>query len=324
MFASRFGRGVLLAATLSLAAAFSPAHAQEAFQLGTGGKGGAYFTFGTELAGQCGQEVGFNAAIQENGTAGNVTDILANQKPWGMGQLDWLVFEGMTQDLSRVKVLAPLFPEQVLFIIRSDLVSKDTSFQGKALGWIGMNKGTALADITSLAGLPVVSFGGAQATASLIRLQGGVAYNLLPAKTSFTEAWNAVQSGEAAAMVAVQAAKNGNFRDLPAAETAKVRFLPIPAQVANQFKSYKPSKASYPNMAPVQTIEVMSALLTYDYQKGKMADRTKALQDCLVRVAEDMASTPKTSPAWRNIKDFSTELAWPRWSPPAVTKGGKK
>jgi len=323
---SRLGRSALLAAFSLVCIAFSPAvaQAQDTFQLGTGGTGGAYFTFGQELSGQCGQEVGFTAALQESGTPGNVSDMLANQKPWGMGQLDWLVFEGMSQDLSRIKVLAPLFPEQVLFIIKSDLVTKDTSVQGKMLGWIGMNKGAPLIDITSLAGLPVVSFGGAHATASLIRLQGGVAYNLLPPKTSFKEAWDSVQSGQAAAMVAVQGFKNGNFRGLPDAELAKVRFLPIPPQVANQFKSYRPAKASYPKMAPVQTIEVMSALLTYDYQKGSMAARTKALQECLYRVSDDMASTPGKSPAWRNVKDKDTELAWPRWNPPAAVKAGKK
>lgn len=319
---SRFSRCFLLAAFSVACIVTTPSRAQDTFQLGTGGKGGAYFTFGTELAGQCGQEVGFTAALQENGTAGNVQDILSNQKPWAIGQLDWLVVEAMSQDLSRVKVLAPLFPEQVLFIIKQDLVNKDQSLFGKAQGLVGMNKGKPLADIKDLAGLPVVAFGGSYNTAKLIQLQGNVPYNLLPPKTSFSEAWAAVQSGEAAAMVAVQGFKNGNFRDLPDAELAKVRFLEIPPGVTSQFKAYKPAKAAYPKMAPVQTMEVMSALLTYDYQKGAMAIRTKALQDCLLRVADDMASTPGKSPAWRNIKE-SAELAWPRWVAPASAKGKK-
>jgi TRAP-type uncharacterized transport system substrate-binding protein len=285
------------------------------FSLGTGGQTGAYFTFGKQLSSVCGETAGFTAVVQENGTEGNVDAVLANRFPWFIGQVDYLAFRGMSEDLSVIKVLMPLFPEQVLFLTRNDVTSTSGGFNVPLVGNVGGTK-TQLADVTQLTGRKVGAFGGAKATANLIRLQGGVAYEIME-YTGWDAAYAALSKKEVDAIVAVQAKTEGNLRGLPDAVVKSLRVLPIPAETVARFKSYRPAQVKYPNMAPASSMEVMSALFTRNYTKGPMVARTEALRKCAMDAADAQSQMPGTSPAWANIKS-GQDVPWEKWAPPSA------
>lgn len=298
-----------------------PARAQQTFGMGTGGAAGMYFAFGREISEACGQDVGMKAELEENGSAGNVQAILDNSRPWGMAQLDYLAVEGIERDLTRIKVLVPMFPEQVVFMSARAVTKSEGGATGWAKNLVGI-KGAELTTVRDLAGLPVASFGGSVATAKLIQSKG-VTYNMLPPSGSFADALALVEQGKAAALIAVQAKVKGNFRNLPPATLAKFKFLEVPSDIVSQFKAYKPSKVEYPGMAGVQSMEVMSAVVTFNYQKGPMVAKTLALRECILKTADELGNMPGKSPAWGNMK-LEAELPWERWTPPASVQVRRK
>jgi TRAP-type uncharacterized transport system substrate-binding protein len=135
---------------------------------------------------------------------------------------------------------------------------------------------------------------------------------------------NALLNGQADAAILVGAQPLGTITAM-ADKQATLRLLPIPDEIIAKISSVytKGHPLTYRGMGAggdnVQTVQVMSGIVTQNYGKSKMGDAIYAFQQCLLREAGDQATIPGNHPAWRNLR-MTTGLNWDLWSYQGATQ----
>lgn len=316
-----------LAALLGLAAALTlvsatalfslPAYAQKAvtIPISTGSETGSYFRFGKEAAALV---PSVNIRIQtSSGSTQNLDRLEANEASLAIVQLDVLDLYSKTRDMSNVRVVVPLFPEQVHFITRANLGQKEGGY-GIGSFKIGA-KDVVLNTAADLAGRRVGAAGGSFYTAQVIAYLAPLQMNLQEIETPDAVVARVI-SGELDAGILVGAQPLGTITKM-GDRMAELKLLPVPDDLAGRVaKIYsKAQPLSYRQMGAggnnVPTIEVKSALVTQNYRKGPMAEAVAEFRRGLFDVAEEQSATPGTHPAWRNVKP-GAQSSWPMWEPP--------
>lgn len=285
--------------TLGLCA--GTAQAQQ-FTAATGAKAGTYSKMFGELSVQCQQEVG--TPFVERQTAGSVENldlILTNQAPAGFVQVDNLFFRAKTDDLSKLKTLFSLHPEEVHIIAKSA-----PRMTGGLMG-VGA-KETPFSALANLRGLKVGAWGGSVVTAQVIRLQSEVPYNV----SEFADrpaAMAALNAGIIDAVLAV----GGSPLDWVGALGRNYKLLSIGQAEAEKLKSvYRPARMSYSALGQsgIPTVSTEAALVVRDYKGADTKKMLLAVRNCFATHLDDLAEKPGNHPKWADIK-LDVPAKWP-------------
>ena len=295
------------------------AWAQPAIPVSTGSKTGSYYAFMDQATKICPTPGGFEL-LESAGSTQNIDRAEANEVSLFISQLDILDLYKRTKDMSNVKLLVPLFPEQVHFVTRSDVTNKQGGFGIGGMTFGG--KEVQLKNVADLAGKRVVAAGGSYRTAQVIALIGGISWNLQEVPGA-DQAITAVVSGQADAAVMVGAQPLGTLTAMKD-KMATLRLLPVPDELVAKLSSVytKAFPLNYRQMGAggdnVQTVQVMSALMTQNYPKSAIGDAIANFRACLLQKAPDQATIPRTHPAWRNLRT-NQGVNWEVWNYPLAT-----
>lgn len=316
---------LFLAAALTAAAmvtAFSmPTQAAEvgALKISSGLKGGSYYTFMAQAGEACRDALPMAIDEAPGGSEMNLDRLLDNSYSVAPMQADYLAFAAMSNpDVNSIKVLLPLFPEQLHFIaLRTSIRKTEGKFMGLGATAIQIN---SVGDLKP--GTIVAASGGAKTTALLFQRQTGLGYAIDQSAATPLDALGKLKAGQVDAVLLVGASPLDFLATATPENKALLKLLPVPDSVLGQLKNYSATKVGYTGIgdgSSVPTAQVQSVLATQDYSKRQtLSKAVHELKKCLLDVAPDMAGTPGKHKAWRGIKE-GADSKWPQWADPWET-----
>lgn len=304
---------IVVAAVLAFAGA---AQAQQ-LKVATGSATGTYSKMLKEMNGQC-SETGI--VVMEQNTSGsmeNVNLLVGNQVNGAFVQTDVLFYRGRTEDLSNVKTLVALHPEEVHVVARAVSGLKE----GGKFGFGA--KEVVLTNVNDLAGRTVVAWGGSVVTAQVIRLQSELSFNVIEVKDA-KEAMAALDSGTAQAVIAVGGAPLGFVSAL----NANYKLLQFPEATQGKLKGvYRPARLNYNNLGAagmgVNTVATDAIFVTREYKTEKFTNSLAALRSCVLNKLDELKETTGTHPKWQAV-DASNKGKWAWYELPTKTVTKKK
>ncbi|HDR9174397.1 hypothetical protein KDW82_08960 [Burkholderia vietnamiensis] len=283
---------IKLAAILAIAITSGAAHAQ-ALTVATGDPAGTYSRMFKELNARCGQSIALTEQSSK-GSMDNIDSIEGNQVNGAFVQTDVLVWRAQNEDLSGVKTLVALAPEEIHVIARAD---------GKTEGGIfGIGaKRRMFNSVVDLAGQKVGAVGGSIISAKVIALKANIPYTVVEFPDNKT-ALNALQHGDIDGVVAVGGSPLKVVSDLD----ASYKLLSFPKNVlenVNILKVYRPTKVSYPRMNAVgiPTLSTDALFVTRDYKTPQYAKGLVSLRQCLYAHLQELRETTGTHPKWQLV-----------------------
>lgn len=315
-------KSFLLACALTftaVATAFSlPTRAAElgALKISSGLKGGSYYTFMDQASQACRDALPMEITDSPGGSEMNLDRLLDNSYSVAPIQADFLANAAMSNpDVNSIKVLLPLFPEQLHFIaLRTSIRKTEGKFMGIGASAIQIN---SVADLKP--GTILAASGGAKTTALFFQRQTGLGYSIDQSAATPLDALGKLKAGQVDAVLLVGAAPLDFLAKASPENKALLRLLPVPDSVMSQLKNYTATKVGYTGIgdgSSVPTAQVQSVLATQDYSKRQsLSKAVHELKKCLLDVAPDMAGTPGKHKAWRGIKE-GAESKWPQWVDP--------
>lgn len=329
-----------LAAVMALASAIffgPPAHAQQAaaggqvsLEIPTGDLQGGYATFIAQASNICTTERFHYKAVASNGSPGNMEALLNNEAAVAPVQMDVADWYRLSRDVSSVRLLLPLFPEQAHFVTRRNLGKKSPKevggFQVKIGNWTPGASDIVLNNVNDLTGWTVAAVGGSNYTAQMLQHPnvGNAKFVLAKDVTNNVEALKGLAAGsyDAVLMVTTQPAAIFNHAEVKPLLPG-FKLLPVPSDLTDKISKFYPGKSvlSYQAMGDgaqnIQTFQVMSVLLASNYTKGPYAEAIGHFRKCITDNAAEMASRPKTHPAWRYIANSAANgiQAYGNWEP---------
>lgn len=304
-------RPVLRAALLACIAAIgttvgAAARAQGSapLRISTGVAGGTYATMLKDLAETCQGPVGAPiVGVAGSGAGESLDRLLNNEIAAAFVQTDLLHARATTEDLGRVRALVALHPEPIHVLARRAPLK-----EGGVLGW-GQRE-TVLRSLADLGGRRVGAWGGAVATATLIRLQGEVDYRL----SEFSgpdDALAALRGGQVDALVAVGGAPLAWLRGLG----RDVQLLPITEPLATRLRQlYRPARLTYANLGAqgLPTLATEAVLAVRDVRTPAAVTPLLRLRQCLTERIDTLRDTPGRHPAWAQVEPQAV-ARWPRF-----------
>jgi TRAP-type uncharacterized transport system substrate-binding protein len=297
------------------ALAFSLSAFSQQLVVSTGAPSGTYSKMFKELSAEC-TPVMSVPLIEKNsgGSVDNIDKILANEVNAGIVQTDVLFFRAKTDDLSRVKTLVTLFPEEV-HILALSANRKEGGVMGMGAKEISVNT------LSDLNGRKVGSWGGSFVTAQVVRLQSEVAFSTVefPDQKS---ALAALTAGQVDAILAVGGAPLDWVKSLSRA----YKLVDIREAFVGKLKGiYKPAKVSYPNLGQsgVSTVSTDSILVTREYKTPRFVESLSALRSCFRTNIEDLQEKPGNHAKWMLV-DPNTVPKWPAYVLPETSVGTSK
>lgn len=289
-------------------------------QVSTGDpKGSTYVSMFKDTGKYCGNSVAL-VDIPSSGSVENLERLVTNKVNAAFVQSDMLYLRARTEDLGHIKTLLALHPEQVHFVAP---VSSGMKQGGKLGTSIGATE-VVVSDITQLAGLKVGAAGGSVITASIIKLQSDVPYQVVEfADAAALKA--ALAAGQVQAAVFVGGAPLKSVDDLGAG----YKLLSInEATLAKLTGVYRPAKANYPSLkaAGVPTVSTDALLVVREYKTAKMVEAMSKLRACVLANLDEIKETTGTHPAWQRVRGDNKGL-WAYYELPATVApapAGKK
>lgn len=291
----------LIAAVMAVAALSAQA---QVLKISTGGAGATYSRMFKELSTACMNTVQLQE-MNSTGSMQNIDRLVGNEAHGAFVQTDVLKFRGNTEDLSNVKVLVTMHPEQVHLVALAQPNIKEGGVMG-----IG-GKQVVLNNVNDLAGRIVVASGGSFITAQVIRLQTEIGFQVLEVADS-KAAIEAVNSGQAAAALFVGGAPMDNLKTLNKA----YKLLSFPeAAVAKLKNVYKPATLNYSNMgaAGVATVSTDAVLVVQDLKTAKMIDTYTKFRACFNAQVPELTGTIGTHAMWQKVV-VGAEAKWPMYT----------
>ena len=280
-------------------------------KVSTGSKTGNYARMFKELQAACKDQV-MMIEVESTGSAVNLDRILNNEVTSGIVQTDVMFSRARTEDLTNVKTLFALYPEEVHFVT---LVTSPIKTGGVA--GIGA-KSIQLGSVSDLTGLPVAAWGGSVTTARVIQLNAEIAYTVVEVG-SFKEAKALLDTGKVAAILMVGGQQMDDVKTLP----VDYKLLPVSEATAGKLKSvYVPAKLNYSNLgqggAGVPTIATDALFVTWKYTTPTYVQAMAELRDCFKKNASILAETPGMHKKWRSV-DVNNTGKWASYDLPAIT-----
>lgn len=269
-----------LLAALVVAVSFS-AVAQTQLKVSTGGPTGTYSRMFKEFQGTCKDQI-MQIEMPSKGSIENIDRLVGNEVNAAIVQTDVLFFRARTEDLSNVKTLFALYPEEVHVVTMavSPIMEGGTAGFGK--------KPAQINRVEDLAGRVVVAWGGSTVTAQVIRLQSEVNFQVVEV-ADFKTAKAAIESGQAAAIIMV----GGQPMDDVKALNGAYKLLAFSEASIGKLKSvYNPAKLNYSGMGQggsgVASISTDSLYVTRAYKTPKYVESLGALRKCFTDNLPDL------------------------------------
>ncbi len=269
----------------------------------TGAQGGTYSTMYREINGQCMNTL----TLVEKNTSGSLENaelLLGNKVNVGFVQLDVLAYLQRTQDLSMVKTIFALHPEQV-HIVTKNAVRK---VGGTRIGSFSMGgKEVAWTSVEDLSGAKVGAVGGSIVTANVIRLQSEIPYQVVEFKSN-DEMLAALNSNAIDAFLSVGGQPLGVIQGLD----SSYKLLAFPDTIRERLKSlYTKASLNYNNLqaSGIPSVSIDSLLVSRNYTTAKYITALSSLRICIVENLDELKDTTGTHPAWQRV-EASNKGSW--------------
>lgn len=301
----------VIASALVLFAA-TVAQAQQV-KVATGGPKGTYHALFTNIADKCGDQMAM-IEVQSSGSLENLDKLSGKEVGAAFMQTDALFASAQGRDLGNIKTLVAFNRESVHVVTMAASGMKS----GGTLG-IGA-KEVVFNTIEDLAGMKVAAAGGSMITAQLVKLQGQVAYTVVPAKDN-DEALAMLKKGEVQAVMMVGGQPLGNVKVL-GSEFKLVGFKPATVELLKTV--YVADKLSYPKLstAAVQTISTEALLVTRTYNTTDKLSMLANFRQCVYSHIGEWQDADGAHPAWAQV-DAANKGKWAFYDLPAPAKAKK-
>ncbi|MEO5734676.1 MAG: hypothetical protein ABIN96_01040 [Rubrivivax sp.] len=301
------------AIAVTLALISSSLQAQQ-LVVATGEAGNTYDLMAKQLGQACERDAGRTIVSKpSSGSMDNIDRLLNNEVPAAMVQTDVLRYRQSRDDLSQIKALFQLHPEEVHVLALSGTRSfgKVPAVDGFA-GIPGL--GVPFNTLADLRGRKVGAWGGSLVTAQVIRLQAEIDFQLVEFADA-AAALKALTDKSVDALVSVGGSPQPWVQRLD----RQFRLVPIAEADALKLKSfYRRAKLSYGNLGQtgVQTVATDAVLAVRDYKTPAMSAMLLWARGCFSEHLAELQETPGTQATWQKI-DSSIG---PNWSPYIGTK----
>lgn len=276
-------RKLILCSTLLVA---SLAFAQTPLTIATGGEKGTYTAMYKELYQYCGDSLG-TVEKPTSGSVQNLELLATNQVSGAIIQTDVLFSAKTTRDLSKIKTLLALHPEEVHVISKRGY---GTSFRGY--------RGTEYKSITDLDGKKVGVWGGAAVTAQLIRLQGEINFRI-DSYAGESEAFRALDKEEIDALIMVGGAPMKTVSSLKPDYT----LLFFDPRTREKLKNvYVPATLNYTNLASgVPTVATHALLVVREYKTSEKISALQKFRSCATSKIPVIQDATGTHAKWQDV-----------------------
>jgi TRAP-type uncharacterized transport system substrate-binding protein len=284
-------------ASIALALASVAANAQ--LIVATGIEGLTYSKTFREFKDRCEPVV-----LQEKNTTGavqNVDMLVGNQVNVAYGQLDILFMRSLTDNVTTIKTLFALYPEEVHVVALANSLLKEGGMAGFGAKQVVFNR------VEDLAGRRVGAWGGSVVTAKLIKLQGNVAFEVNE-YTDDKAAKAALDKGEVEALVVVGGQPLGFVTSL----SRNYKLLPFSDELQGKLANvYTKSRLNYGNVGAtgVQTVATEAGLYAREYKTPRMVAALAAMRQCFYDSLDDLKETTGTHPKWQMV-DATNKGKW--------------
>ena len=288
-----------LAIAALIATSSMSAMAQTQLKVSTGAASGTYSRMFKEFSAVCKDQI-MQIEVPSTGSVQNMDRILGNEVNAAIVQTDALFHRARNEDLSNVKTLFSLHPEEVHVITLKESMIKEGGIAG-----IGA-KPIQLDSVTSLGGRAVAAWGGSYITAQVIRLQTEIPFNVVEV-ADFKAAKTALDKGQIAAIVMVGGQPMADVQSLG----IQYKLMSFPEATAAKLKSvYVPAKLNYSNMGSggqgVQTVATEALFVTRAYKTPKYVESLAALRGCFKSTVDELSETTGTHKKWASVKADNT------------------
>lgn len=267
----------------------------------TGASGGSYAQFFNEINRTCTPMEEWHNAKNEpsTGSVRTLDALLQNQANLGFVQVDTLWARATIDkdaNAGLLKVLLPLYPEEVHLLTRASTIRSFSEFSGKRIR----------------------AWGGSFVTGKVLFYKTGIRPQQFFEVPNRDTALQQVERNEADAILAVGGQPMGWVRDLPAG------WRLVPFDMPDKLRDigvYEPATLNYSNLSPsgIATVAVQSSLVTIDYKSMTKVRSLITLRDCIWTNLDELRETTGNHPKWRVVSP-KTVSSWPlyRDAPPAT------
>lgn len=305
-----------LIALAVLASASFAVSAQTQLKVSTGSPTGNYSKMFKEFQTICKDQI-TQVEVNSKGSIENVDRLLGNEVNAAIVQTDVLFSRQQGEDMSGVKTLFSLYPEEVHVI--APVVSPIT--EGGTLG-IG-KKPIQLQRVEDLANRAIATWGGSTVTARVIKNQTDIPYSVTEV-ADFKAAKAALDAGQVAAILMVGGQQMDDVKVLP--NTYKL--LPFGEVLIGKLKQvYVPAKLNYSNLGAggsgVQTVATEALFVTRSYKTPKYVESLAALRGCFVANLPAMQETTGFHRKWQAV-NADNNGKWAYYQLPEVKVQPKK
>jgi len=301
-----------MAAFTALTLIASTASAQM-LKVSTGEKGNTYSKMYGELTEVCKDSLQLVEATS-TGSVQNIDRLMNNEVNGAFSQTDVVFFRSRTEDMSNIKTLIALHPEEVHVVALANPNIKEGGTLGFGAKTVQFN------GVEDLVGRIVVASGGSFITAQVIRLQAELNYQVHEVPSS-KDALALVESGKAAAAILVGGQRLGAIEQLD----RRFKLLSFSEQTVAKLKSvYRPSRLNYANVgaAGVPTIATDAIFLVREYKTPKFVEGVVKLRQCAYDNITALSEEPGKHKAWQKVQ-ADNQSKWAYYQAPAGTPAAK-
>lgn len=254
--------------------------------------------------------------VQTKGTVDCVDRLIGNELNGCIAQADVLFARKRNEDLSSIKTLIALHPEEVHYVARvvTGLKSGGTGVGKFKVG----QEDVVFNSVDQLAGYSVgaVQGSGSAATAKLIKDEADIKYTLIPTYLTSDALRAALISGEIQAAVFVGGANLPVVQGF-SSDFKLLGFLPATQTALKDI--YKPAVLTYTNLnaSGVKTVATQASLVVYEYKGAKMTTALGAFRTAALAVIPDLKETTGTHRKWKQV-DPADHGKWTWYELPVV------
>ena len=296
---------MIFAAALAMAAV--TAQAQQV-KVGTGGPKGTYHALFANIADKCGDQMAM-VEVPSSGSLENLDRLSGKEVGAAFMQTDALFASAQGRDLGNIKTLVAFNREAVHVVTLSASGLKS----GGVAGFGG--KEVVFNTVEDLAGMKVAAAGGSMITAQLVKLQGQVAFTVVPSKDN-DEALAALKKGEVQAVMMVGGQPLGNVKAL-GTDYKLIGFRPQTIELLKTV--YVADKLSYPKLSQsaVQTIATEALLVTRTYNTPDKLNMLANFRSCVYQHIGEWQDADGAHPAWAQV-DATNKGKWAYYDLPVT------
>lgn len=291
-------RAALALATLVM----TTAAAAQSFVVSTGPAGNTYDVMFQQFTAQCQGEVGVPFVGKTSaGSMENVDRLANNEVTASLSQSDVLAYRSKLEDMTQIRVLFALHPEELHVLVLSEL--------RKEGGMAGLGGKPVVFDTFSdLRGRRIGAWGGSLITAQVLRLQSEVAFTLVEFADQPT-ALKALTDKSVDAVLSVGGSPQAWMQKLD----RRYKLVAFNDKEATALKSvYRTARVTYPNLGQtgLVTVATDAVMITRQFRSAAMLGLLARVRDCFRSQLVELQDKPGNHPKWQAVSLDTV----PRWA----------